>query len=346
MSIGVLLVYAWLATTVVFIFWRVVSNPINRIQNAAISGDIETVKRCLDSGVKPDIQQGGTVTPLCLAIAKGHKDIAEMLLDYGADIDQGLHEEDGVNPLLEAAIHKHEEIVESLLARGAKIGFHYAALQGNIDILREHLSKNVSVNSKRNRGMTPLHLAALGGHREAIELLLEHGADVNFDTPASETPLHHAVRQNHAEVVNLLIDRGADTERIGKLGAPLHTAVDQNNTSLADLLISKGADVNRHDVRVPTPLHLAAEEGNVEVAKLLLEKGAEVDARAALTLETPLHKAAKKGPLQMVELLIRYGADVNSKSSFGATPLSRARDNAEITSLLLRHGATDYGWVE
>lgn len=46
-------------------------------------------------------------------------------------------------------------------------------------------------------------------------------------------------------------------------------------------------------------------------------------------------------PESIAKLLIDRGADVNSKSLFGATPLSRARGNLEITGLLLARGATD-----
>lgn len=346
MSFETQLFYLWLAIASIFVFWRIVTNPIGRIHGAVMDGDFEAVKKYIENGVDVDYRQNNSVTPLCLAASEGHKEIAVFLLERGADIDRGLDNEDGMNALLEAAIHHHSELVENFLARDAKTGVHFAALQGDINAVRNYIEQGIPVNAKRNRGMTPLHCAALGGHRQIAELLIDNGADVNFDTPASETPLHQAVRHNWIEVVELLIDRGADMNRIGKAGTPLHVAVYENNRQIVGLLIAKGADVNKQNGGWDSALHMAAIKGFVEIAELLLSSGAEVNARTKLQRYTPLHYAARKGQLKVAELLITYGADVNSRSWIGATPLSEAINRPAMIALLQSYGATDFGSVD
>ncbi|MGD2181510.1 ankyrin repeat domain-containing protein [Lusitaniella coriacea] len=364
MNISVLFLYVWIIGTLGFIFWRVLTNPITRIHGAVMNNDIETVRSCLDKGVDPDVRKGQGVTPLCIATYDGNREIAELLLDRGAEINQGLEEENGVNPLLNAARFGDEEFVKILLARGAKIGLHFAALQGDIDVVKEYLERGSPIQSMRNRGMTPLHLAALGNQRETAELLLEYGADINFETPASETALHQAVRGQSKEVIELLADRGADLNPIGLAGTPLQLAILENDIEIVRLLIAKGADVNAGNSRVNFPLHTVArtdteqaeftfhhvartEAEQVEMVELLIANGAKVNACPNRSPRTPLHWAANRRNLEVARALIRHGADVNSHNFLsGITPLSEARGNQEMTDLLIAHGATNYGWVD
>jgi ankyrin repeat protein len=364
MNISVLFLYTWLVGFLVFIFWRVLTNPITKIHRAVMNNDIETVRNCLDKGVDPDVRKGRGVTPLCIATYNRNKEIVEILIDRGADINYGLDEEHGVNPLLNAASWGDEKLVKLLLARGAKIGLHFAALQGDIDAVRDYLDRGSPIHSMRNRGMTPLHLAALGNQRETAELLLEYGADINFETTASETALHQAVWGQSKEVIELLANRGADLNRIGLAGTPLQLAINNNNIEIVRLLIAKGADVNAGDSRVSFPLHTVARTGTgkeelafkniartegdqVKMVELLIANGAQVNGRLNLSSKTPLHWAARRGNLQVAKALIRNGADVNSKTlPWGNTPLSEAGGSGAMTDLLLAHGATDYGWVD
>jgi ankyrin repeat protein len=346
MNIEVQFFYIWLIAFVAFILWRVRTNPIAQIHRAVLDGNLDMVISCLDRGVNADFQKGKGVTPLCLAAAQGYREIAELLIARGADIDRGLTEEDGVNPLLGAAIGNHSEVIESLLASNARAGLHFLVLQGDIIAVRTFLEQQIfPINSKRNRGMTPLHLAAMGGHREIAEILLNSGADVNFHTPASETPLHQAVKYNRLEVADLLIDRGADMYQ----SAAMYVATHQNYRAMIELLIAKGVDINYQDSRVNTSLHTAANEGHVEIAELLLANGAQVNIQTKAQAKTPLHYAAQEGNTQIAELLIRYGADVNSSSGLlPITPLDYAKSfgHTEMIRLLESHGAARYGILE
>ncbi len=351
MSINSVFLYLWAIGVLVFIFWKVITNPIRRIQRAALNGDLETVRSCLEKGVDPDIRSGQYIAPICIATNYGYKEIVELLIEYGADINQGLNEEDGVNPLLGSAIKQYEEIEEIYLELDAEIGIHYAALRGDIEKVRSFIEQEKSLNSMRNRGMTPLHLAAMGGHKDIVELLLDNGADINLSTPVSESPLHQAVRHNRQEIVELLIDRGAKTDYDGLLGSPLHLAVVLNNLEMVELLINKGLDVNMQlSSRTGLPLYEAAREGHTEIAELLLNNGADINSYDTFTGKTPLHIAAWKGHFNTTKLLIEHGANVNAltREFLGNTPLRFAKINGkrEIVRLLESYGGLDIGLSE
>ena len=62
-----------------------------------------------------------------------------------------------------------------------------AALEGNIEAVKQHLAAGTDVNAKSKLGRTPLHHAAT---KEVAELLIAEGADVNAKSTSGYTPLH------------------------------------------------------------------------------------------------------------------------------------------------------------
>jgi hypothetical protein len=85
---------------------------------AAEEGDAAAVARLLASGASADerVAPGGE-TPLMRAAARGHEDVARVLLDAGADAcaDRA----DGFTPLILAVFFGHEGVVRLLVERGA-----------------------------------------------------------------------------------------------------------------------------------------------------------------------------------------------------------------------------------
>ena len=69
------------------------------------------------------------------------------------------------------------------------ISIHRAAMTGNIEAVKQHLTAGTDVNAKNDFGVTPLYGAASGGHKEVAELLIANGADVNVKSNFGETPL-------------------------------------------------------------------------------------------------------------------------------------------------------------
>jgi ankyrin repeat protein len=72
------------------------------------------------------------------------------------------------------------------------------------------LDSGALVDARRgNYRRTPLHWAAENGQTEIMRLLLEHGADTNVRDEDCDTPSRLGSRQGHQGIVELLSAYGA-----------------------------------------------------------------------------------------------------------------------------------------
>ena len=157
------------------------------LYEAAESGDIEAVKQHLADGTDIELKCTGCgSTALGHAAKHGHNEIAELLIENGADVSA--KDEDGSTPLHLAALMGYKEIAELLIAKGA------------------------DVNAKKDDGSwTSLHSAAMTGSNEIVGLLIAAGADVNAKDAYGRTPLDWAIVDNHTEIADLLRKHGGKT---------------------------------------------------------------------------------------------------------------------------------------
>jgi len=320
----------------------------------------------------------GGYTPLHFATANNYKDIVELLIAKGANVNA--KDDDGGTPLHRAVQEDHKDVAEFLIARGADMSardengqtsLYWAAYYGHMDIAKLLIDKGADVNAKNARGRTPLHRALTEGHSDIAKLFINKGADVNAKDEDGRTPLHRAVQKDHKDVAEFLIARGADMSARDENGqASLYWAAYYGHMDIAKLLIVKGADVNVKADDGITPLYCAVGYGHEEVAELLRKHGGnmgseifdavvqgEIDKVESLLAQnpelvnfkdsswkwTPLFWAAVTGHKNIAEFLIDKGADINAKNARGDTPLDIAikNDHKELTDLLRRHGAVE-----
>ena len=121
-----------------------------------------------------------------------------------------------------------------------KISIHQAAKDGNIEAVKLDLAGGMDVNTKNDRGRTPLHDAAEEGQKEIAELFIAAGADVNAKNNLGGTPLHEAAASGHKEIVEVLITKGANVNAYIGGWTSLHLAVDEGHTEIAELLRKHG----------------------------------------------------------------------------------------------------------
>jgi ankyrin repeat protein len=189
--------------------------------------------------------------------------------------------------LIEAAKNGDRKAVELELATGEvpkETAFHYAIINGYVDIAELLLDRGANVNAVNKRGETALHLAATRQNAKAVLVLIARGANVNAADADGITPLHdasHAV--DGCDTVRVLVYKGAGLNARTRHGrTPLHSAVDKGDIKSAAFLIEKGAKVNIKDENGRTPLDIAIREAEGEYATRTDKSMAELLRKAAV----------------------------------------------------------------
>jgi uncharacterized protein len=156
------------------------------LHEATALGRLERVKdfiekdRSLAKNYSPD---GFPV--IALATVFGHLEVAQYLLEKGADANAAATNGTGYNALTGAVASGHPAIVAWLLENGADPNYRYGA------------------------GYSPLLTAAANGHLSIVNMLLKDGADVHAKTNDGKTALTFAKERGHADVAEFLAERGA-----------------------------------------------------------------------------------------------------------------------------------------
>jgi len=289
-------------------------------------------------------------TPLNIAVEAGQKEVADLLLDNGANVN-------------------------------AKFGqlrltpLHIAASQGNKDLAALLIEHGADVNAKyeliwEKSDWTPLRYAIQNGNIELIQLLIDNGADPDEKDRFGQSMATIAMFDDDRETVDLLLTRGAaatinlavyvgDIEKTRELltgevdinlrvwqdRTLLGIAAQRGHIQVMEELIAHGAEINVKDSNDPEQttcpaLYLAALGDSADAVNLLISNGADINARDDSN-STPLHLAAYKGNREVVEILLANGADINAQGWDYSTPLYLAAKSGhrDIVELLLTKGA-------
>lgn len=297
-----------------------------------------------DNKVKAvNAKDGQSRSPLLFAAEYGHHEVAEFLLDRGADVNA---QDQYDRTALHAAVYgDHEIVVRLLLENGADVNaqdaYGSSALQqassnGNEAVVRLLLDRGADVNAQNSA----LAQASFNDNEAIVKLLLDNGADINAQNKYGKSALHEASLNSNQAVVRLLLDNGADVDVQDAQGASaLEEASFEGNEAVVRLLLDNGANVNAQDKSSRSALKKALYGGNNVVVKLLLDRGANFS--SAQERDGALQQASYEGNEAVVRLLLENGADVNARSeNHGYALYAAVRGNHEaVVRLLLENGA-------
>lgn len=132
--------------------------------DAAKKGNLLRVQRLVTpENINCRDAQGRNSTPLHLAAGYNNVEVAEFLLDHGADVNAQ--------------------------DKGGLIPLHNASSYGHLDIAALLIKFNTVVNATDKWGFTPLHEAAQKGRTQLCALLLAHGADPFLKNQEGQAPV-------------------------------------------------------------------------------------------------------------------------------------------------------------
>lgn len=113
--------------------------------------------------------------------------------------------------------------------------YHKAAIDGNLDLLKEATRKDL--NTEDEDGMTPTLWAAYHGQLEALQLICSRGGDPNKSDIWGYTPLHHAASNGHMHILSFLVTFGANVFALDNdLHSPMDIAASRDQMSCVRFL--------------------------------------------------------------------------------------------------------------
>jgi ankyrin repeat protein len=260
---------------------------------AARDGDEAMIRLLTDHGANINVRNGDLSTPMMLAIVNDRFDIAQQLLELGADANDG-------------SLYFVTEMRDATTDWRARDGTVYRADHPNrlnaLDLTRLLLEAGADPNKPfigqmHNASMccdieansTPFFRAAIAADVEGLKLMLAHGADTAW-SPAQaiidQTDLNPVPKGNVGRTALMMAINGG--KGVGVAGGPndlryglpeFREVANRDTLDAVNVLLEAGADPNVADPKKETALHIAAKALHPGIVRALVAKGAVLDAQ-------------------------------------------------------------------
>jgi ankyrin repeat protein len=334
---------------------------------AIMKQDWETVEELRQRGANTPyghelISNQHAFTPLWAALDQGNLELAQMLVDHGA------------NPIdvraIEAAIKNaklEKFLISEIIARGHKVD-HYDVLQL---IVRLSLSTNIASDDDNCASILGVLLKNNLIDASATietEKYKPWGQDHNLLKDAQY--LSSEVRDSF---LRFLLDAGADPNQTLNTGGswgtksqtytPLITFIETKDVRCVQHLLDAGATINNHfpqNVHY-SPVQLAAKVGQVEIMELLLQRGgdpnivspwsqlAEDDPDSdspgkpySIRIGTPLQLAVEGNHVEIAKMLLKLNVNVDATTPMNphtTLQIAARQGNMDLVEILWDAGA-------
>lgn len=211
------------------------SHPINIFtqsekDNALLTqtelGNFNQVLELIRMLANPNTQDKQGRTPLLFACEGGHTEIAQLLIQNGANVNIA-DKFEKITPLMLACLNGHRGIVQLLLENHANVNaadnFGSTSLIissgfANIEIIKLLIQKGAEINATETNGCTALMAAVINGLTEVAQLLIEAGAHVTVSTfNKSETALFFALNREDdlgKQLAFILLNNMSESEKL------------------------------------------------------------------------------------------------------------------------------------
>ncbi|ENH71719.1 Ankyrin-1 [Fusarium oxysporum f. sp. cubense race 1] len=263
-------------------------------------GDLDIVKLLIENKATVDKREappdeGWSRTPMHVAVDWNRPEIAQYLLEKGADPDA--RDSDGI-PVIGAAIS----------------GGHSSMVQWLADA-------NVDVNvTYYNDKLTPLHEAC--PHPEIVRLLIQHGADINKVNADSRSALNFSISGNNLATVQILLESKTQPDLdAATIHRDLRTILPIGYIEVVETMLEAGADVNNVNENGESLLAYAVKHNAPSgMIRKILEYNPDLEMRDKKE-NTALHCITRSTSLETVRLVVNAGGRLDVLNSDKDTPL-------------------------
>ena len=215
--------------------------------DAIRSGDLAQVRALLDADPSlPSVRNESGASALLMSIYTGRREIRELLLSRGLQMDLAEASAAGDLPRVKQLVDENPAAANSFSADGFPI-FALACFFGHLDAARYLAEKGADVHAAATNGSgyNALTAAVTAGHTEIVKYLLRLGLDANYRYGPGYTPLLAAAANGHLEIVKLLLAHGADAAATSNDGkSALAIAIERNHPHVAEFLRSRATSAS------------------------------------------------------------------------------------------------------
>lgn len=158
--------------------------PSERLVGAATDNNLDELRLAIADGADVNFRRTKN-TPLLLALQRGHKEAAQILVDAGADINMG-------NGFDWYPIHE-------------------VAQRGWMDWVEVIASDSMnSIDRRDSSGLSPLAVAIAASHEDVALYLVSQKCNVNAPNEQGVTPLMQAVERQSASLLSAMMNHRPD----------------------------------------------------------------------------------------------------------------------------------------
>lgn len=318
---------------------------------ASGNGHEEVVEFLLKNGAECNtylLHQKKAITPLESACAHGHVSTAKLLLGSGANPD--FHSWSGPAAALSAAVNGgNRDLIELLIERGADVNYHQtnrdgplecAANNGDLEVFKLLLKKGARITTRADVHRTTIQAVGYGGNEQIIQFVLDSRVDIDsfgtaFDVERVGTALQSAALNGHCAAVRLLCENGADIHSVRRgdkhARNALGFAASGGSAQVLQYLLENGS---QHTVD-GGPLYYAAAFGNIEIIQYLLQNKPEHSSSSHVMAS--LEVAVKEGQWHIISTLL----STTERTFVSNTIIQRlmVSNNEALVWLMIEEGA-------
>ena len=271
---------------------------------AARNGHEAVIRALVKGGVDFNVTNGDGATAMTIAIVNDRFDLAKVMLDLGADANDGS---------LYFAVDMHDATTDMRARDGSRLRADHPNKLTSLDLVKELLDRGADAN------------------KQVVGQL--HSTSLCCGDFANGSAFYRAAVASDVEALKLMLARGAQIEwvpveykaAVGENGRGANANVGKTAVMMA-MVGGKGAGLGGGPGFTRLGLAPFREQSNrdpVEALKVLLAAGANPNAKAP-DGATPLHQAVQARKPELVRPLVSAGAKFDEKNRDGLTPLELA----------------------